>query len=259
MKNQNIHPSAIVSDKAKIGNNVTIGAFSIIEDDVEIGNNCEIRSSVVIANGARIGNNVKIFHGAVISTEPQDLKYKNEQTFVRIGDNTEIREYATINRATTATYETIVGSNCLIMTYCHVAHDCRLGDNIIISNASQLGGHVEIEDWVILGGVTKVHQFCRIGCHAMVGADVKITKDVPPYTLIGREPARVEGINKVGLRRRGFSKETITGIENFYDTILFSGLNTGDGIKSFVAKNNISDEVKHCVEYIEKSSRGIYR
>lgn len=259
MSNVMIHPSAIVSPKAQIGENVSIGAFSIIEDDVIIGNNCEIRSSVVIANGAEIGNNVKIFHGAVIATEPQDLKYKNERTRVKIGDNTEIREYATINRATIATYETNVGSNCLIMTYCHVAHDCRVGDNVIISNASQLGGHVEIEDWVILGGVTKVHQFCKIGMHAMVGADVKITKDVPPFSLIGREPARVEGINKVGLRRRGFSKETISGIENFYDTILFSGLNTGDGIKRFVASNEISPEIKHCIDYIEKSSRGIYR
>ena len=259
MNQVNIHPTAIVSNKAKLGENVKVGPFSIIEDNVEIGDNTEIRSSVVISNGARIGSNVKIFHGAVISTEPQDLKYKNEPTLVKIGNNTEIREYATINRATTATYETRVGENCLIMTYCHVAHDCKLGDNIIMSNTTQLGGHVEIEDWVILGGVTKVHQFCRIGCHAMVGADVKVVKDVPPYTLIGREPARVEGINKVGLRRRGFSKEIITGIENFYDSILFSGLNTGAGINKYRSENEISEELKHCIAFIEKSSRGIYR
>lgn len=254
-----IHPTAIVSDKAKIGENTTIGPFTIIEDDVEIGNNCEIRSNVQIANGARIGNDVKIYHGVVIATEPQDLKYKNERTFAYVGDNTVIREYATINRATTATYETKVGANCLIMTYCHVAHDCILGDNIIMSNASQIGGHVEIEDWVILGGVTKVHQFCKIGCHAMVGADVKVVKDVPPYTLIGREPARVEGINKVGLRRRGFSREEINSIESFYDIILFSGLNTGDGIKEFKNKNKTTSHVEHCMNFIEKSSRGIYR
>jgi UDP-N-acetylglucosamine acyltransferase len=145
------------------------------------------------------------------------------------------------------------------MTYCHVAHDCRLGDKIIMSNSTQLGGHVEIEDWVILGGVVKVHQFCKIGCHAMVGADVKVVKDVPPYTLIGREPARVEGINKVGLRRRGFNREEIMSIEKFYDTILFSGLNTAAGITEFKNKQQFDDHVGHCIEFIESSSRGIYR
>jgi UDP-N-acetylglucosamine acyltransferase len=254
-----IHKTAIVSQKAKIGENVSIGAFSIIEDDVIIGDNTEIRSSVVIANGARIGKNCKIFTGAVISTEPQDLKFSGEPTLVKIGDNTCIREFATINRGTNETGETIVGSNCLIMSYCHVAHDCRVGDNVIISNVSQLAGHVTIEDWVVLGGVAKIHQFCRVGKHSMVGADCKVVKDVAPFTLVDRKPAQVEGINKVGLRRRGFSAEVIQEIESFYDTILFSGYNNRDGIAKFLENPPVCDDVKYCIEFIENSVRGIHR
>ncbi|HRP01952.1 MAG TPA: acyl-ACP--UDP-N-acetylglucosamine O-acyltransferase [Candidatus Kapabacteria bacterium] len=257
--NENIHPTALISPNATIGNNVKIASNVLIEDDVIIGDNCEIRNGAVIANGSRIGNNVKIYSYAIISSEPQDLKYDNEKTYVYIGDNTEIREFATINRGTHATGRTIVGENCLIMTYCHVAHDCHLGNNIIMSNASQLGGHVIIEDWVVLGGVTKIHQFCKLGMHSMIGADAKVVKDVAPYTLIDRKPAQVEGINKVGLRRRGYSNELIKEIEQFYDTILFSGFNNKDGIKEFLKREVISDEVKHCIEFIQNSVRGIHR
>lgn len=254
-----IHKTAIVSPKAKIGDDVTIGPFSIIEDDVEIGNNTEIRSSAVIANGARLGQNVRVFTGAVISTEPQDLKFKGEETHVIIGDGSTIREYASINKGTIESGVTKVGKNSLIMAYSHIAHDCIIGDNVVMSNAVQLGGHVIIEDWVTLGGVSKIHQFCHIGCHSMIGADVKVVKDVPPYTLIGREPAQVEGINKIGLRRRGFPSELILEIEQFYDTILFSGYNNRDGIKKFLERESVSDEVKHCIEFIANSTRGIYR
>jgi UDP-N-acetylglucosamine acyltransferase len=254
-----IHPTAIVSEKAIIGNDVKIGPFSIIHDDVVIGNNCEIRSSVIIDNGSRIGNNVNIFSGAIISTEPQDLKYGGEQTFAYIGDGTTIREYATINRGTKETGMSSVGKNCLIMSYCHVAHDCYVGDNVIMSNVCQLGGHVNIEEWVVLGGVSKIHQFCRVGKHSMVGADTKIVKDVAPYTLVDRKPAQVEGINKVGLRRRGFSTELIQEIEQFYDTVLFSGYNNRDGIIKFSQREKISEEVRYCIEFIENSVRGICR
>lgn len=257
--NENIHSSAIISNKAEIGNNVKIGSNVVIEDDVVIGDNCELRSGAIIANGARIGNNVKIFSYAIISAEPQDLKYNNEKTYVYIGDNTVVREFATINRGTDATGKTVVGSDCLIMTYCHVAHDCHLGNNIIMSNAVQLGGHVEIEDWVVLGGVAKIHQFCKVGKHSMVGADTKIVKDVAPYTLVDRKPAQVEGINKIGLKRRGYSPELIKEIELFYDTILFSGYNNKDGINQFLKREIISDEVKHCIDFIQNSVRGIHR
>ena len=253
-----IHPSAIVSSKARIHESVEIGPYSIIEDDVEIQEGTILKNAVVLANGARIGKNVKIFSGAVISAVPQDLKYKGEETLTEIGDDTVVREYATINRGTVAEGKTVVGKNCLLMSYTHVAHDCILGDNIIMSNATQLGGHVLVEDWVILGGVTKVHQFVHIGKHAMIGADTKLVKDVPPFTLIGREPAKVQGINKVGLRRRGFSDNEIKEIDDFYYELMFSGDNTSEAIKKFESSEN-SENVNYCVDFIKNSKRGIYR
>ena len=255
----NIHPQAIVSNLARIGENVSIGPFAIIEDDVEVGDNSEIRSGAVLANGARLGKNVRVFSNAVISTEPQDLKFEGESTLTIIGDGTTIREFATINRGTKETGKTQVGNNCLIMSYCHVAHDCVLGDNIVMSNVCQLGGHVVIEDWVVIGGVSKIHQFCRVGKHSMIGADTKVVKDVAPYTLIDRKPAQVEGINKIGLRRRGYNQEIINVIEKFYDTLIFSGFNNRDGIKEFQKHNALSDEINYCINFIESSVRGIHR
>lgn len=252
-----IHETAIVSKNAKIGNNVKIGPHSVISDDVIIGDNCEIANGVIIDNGARISNNVRIFSYASISTEPQDLKYANEKTEVYIGENTVIREFATINRATTHSWKTIVGKNCLIMTYCHVAHDCIVGDNVIMSNATQLGGHVTIQDWVILGGVTKVHQFCTVGKHSMVGADVKVVKDVPPFTLIGRNPAQVEGVNKIGLKRRGFSDEVVKAIDRFYFELIFSGKSNKEVLALY--SNDEHSEILDCVNFIKDSKRGIHR
>lgn len=254
-----LHPTAIVSSKAKLGVNVSVGPYSIIEDDVEIGDNTVIRSSVVIGNGTSIGSDNRIHASVVIGTEPQDLKYAGEPTKVKIGDRNVIREFVTINRATTATMETVVGSDNLLMAYCHVAHDCRVGSKIVMANTSQLAGHVTVEDWAILGAFAKVHQFCRIGAHSMVGADVKAVKDVPPYALVGREPAKVEGINKIGLKRRGFSFETIEAIEKFYDTLFRSGLNNSDGIAKILSEGEPIDEIKACIEFIQKSNRGVYR
>lgn len=255
----NIHPTAIISNKAEIGSNVSIGANTIIEDDVRIGNNTEIRSSVVIANGATIGNDCRIYHGAVISTEPQDLKYKGEKTQVFIGDRTVIREYATVNRATVATGKTIVGEDCLLMAYIHVAHDCRLGNNIIISNVTQLAGHVSIEDYVTVGGVAKIHQFTNIGSHSMIGADVKLVKDVPPYTMVGSNPPRIDRLNIIGLKRRNFSKEVIKEIDNFYRTILWSKYNITHGLRKYEENNEVIPEIQHCIDFIKKSERGIYK
>ncbi len=252
-----IHETAIVSKNAKIGKNTKIGPFCIISDDVVIGDSCDLANGVVIDNGARISDNVKIFSYASISTAPQDLKYAGEKTEVYIGENTVIREFATINRATTHSWKTIVGKNCLIMTYCHVAHDCIVGDNVIISNATQLGGHVTIEDWVTLGGVTKIHQFCTVGKHSMVGADVKIVKDVPPFTLIGRSPAQVEGINKVGLKRRGFSEQTIKQIDKFYFDLIFSGKTSREVLDMYASNSN--SEILDCINFISESKRGIHR
>ncbi len=253
------HPTAIISKKARIGTNVSIGPYSIIYDDVEIGFNTEVRSSVVIADGARIGNDCRICTGTVIATEPQDLKFGGEKTFAFVGDRTVLREYCTVNRATKSTMETKVGSDCFIMAYCHVAHDCKVGNNVIMANVSQLGGHVHVEDWAFIGGAVKIHQFCRVGMHSMIGADVKLAKDVAPFTLIGENPPKVDGINKIGLKRRGFSNELINEIDEFYKILIHSGLNNSDGIKKFKERKSISPEIIHCIEFIEKSQRGIYR
>lgn len=254
-----IHPTAIVSEKASLGENVKVGPYSIIEDDVIVGDNTEIRAHVTLANGTRLGKDCSVYSYAIIGTEPQDLKFDNEPTFVFIGDRTMIREFVTINRGTHETGKTVLGDDCLIMTYCHIAHDCRIGCHVIMSNLTQLAGHVHLEDWVITGGVVKVVQFNTVGKHCMVGADVKVTKDVPPFTLIGRVPPKIEGINKIGLRRRGFSRELIQELDDFYETILFSGLNISDGIREFQKRDNISDDVKYCIEFIEKSTRGVHR
>ncbi len=255
-----IHQTAIISKKAHIGSNVKVGPFSIIEEDVIIGNDSEISSHCVIANGSRLGERVKVSAGAVIGTAPQDLKYNNEVTYAFIGDDTVVREYATINKGTVSTGKTVVGKNTLIMTYCHIAHDCVVGDNVVISNVSQLAGHVKIEDWVVLGGMAKITQFCTVGKHAMIGADVKVVKDIAPFTLIGRIPAQVETINKVGLRRRGFEKETIEAIENFYDILLFSGFNNRDGMNKYLKDNpNPLADVQDCINFIKNSTRGIHR
>lgn len=254
-----IHPTAIISDKAKIGNNAKIGPNVVIYDDVVIGDNVTIHPNVVIYNGARIGNNNHFFPGAVVSAAPQDLKYNDEPTQTIIGDDNVIRECATIHRGTVATSKTNVGSNNLIMAYCHIAHDCRLGDNIVMANATQLAGHVSIDDWVVIGGVVKITQFCSVGKHTMLGADAKITKDVAPYCLLGRIPAQVEGINKVGLSRRGFTHEKIKEIQNFYNIVLFSGYNNRDGIEKYCQNNEVSTEIQECIDFINNSKRGILR
>jgi UDP-N-acetylglucosamine acyltransferase len=223
---------ASVSDKAKIGNNVTIKDFAVIEDDVEIGDNVIIGSNSFIGNGARIAKDVKIFHGAVVSTVPQDLKYKGEDTLLEIGEGSVVREYATLNKGTTYSNTTRIGKNCLIMSYAHIAHDCIVGDNVIIANSVQFGGHVEIEDSVIIGGMVGVHQFVKIGMHAIIGFGFRVSKDVPPFITAGHEPLRYEGLNLIGLRRRGFSDEAIKSISNAYDVIYRSGLNVSDGIRA---------------------------
>ena len=211
-----IHPTAIVSPKAKIGNDVEIGPFSVIYDDVEIGNNTEIGPHVNIYDGARIGNRVKIFQGASISNKPQDLKFADEKTFLHIGEDTIIREFATLHRGTIATWHTKIGKNCLLMAYTHVAHDCTLGDNIILANSVQLGGHVDIDDWSILGGGCAMHQFVKIGAHVMASGGTMANSDIPPYITVTGVPARFVGLNSIGLKRRGFTNDDISTIKDAY-------------------------------------------
>jgi UDP-N-acetylglucosamine acyltransferase len=219
-----IQPLAYVSPEAKLAQNVMIDPFVTIHKNVEIGEGSWIASNVTIMEGARIGKNVKIFPGAVISAIPQDLKFDGEPSLTIIGDNTVIRESVTINRGTSASGKTIIGSNCLLMAYVHVAHDCVVGENSILANAVQLAGHVEIGESAILGGLSAVHQFVKIGSHVMISGGSLVRKDVPPYSKAAREPLSYEGVNSIGLRRRGFTSEKIAEIQEIYRILYLRGL-----------------------------------
>ena len=210
------HPLSSIDPSAKIARNVVIEPFVSIEKNVEIGSGTWIGSNVTIMEGARIGKNCEIFPGAVISAIPQDLKFAGEESLVIIGDNTIIRECATVNRATSATGKTVVGDNCLIMAYAHIAHDCYVGNNSIIVNNVALGGHVIIGEYAIIGGLTAVHQFVKIGDHTMISGGSLVRKDVPPFVKAGREPLSFIGINSIGLRRRNFIESEIEEIQNIY-------------------------------------------
>lgn len=254
-----IHPTALVSSKAKLGDNIEIGPYAVIEDDVEIGDNCKIGPHAGIYNGARLGNGVKIFQSASIANLPQDLKYAGEQTFFFIGDNTIVREFAALHKGTTATGKTVIGSNCLLMAYTHVAHDCIVGNNVIISNCVQVAGHVHIEDNVIIGGLSAVHQFGKIGQHAMVGGGAMANMDVPPYCMTSGYPARFLGLNIVGLRRRNFSNEDIEAIKEAYRILYNSGLIHTAALQKIKELYSDHPIVKNIIEFIDSCQRGIIR
>lgn len=254
-----IHPLSSVHPEARIAGTATVEAFAFISQDVEIGEGTWIGPHVTIFDGARIGKNCKIFPGAVISAIPQDLKYKGESTIVEIGDDTVIRECVTINKGTSTFGKTIIGQNCLIMAYSHVAHDCRLGNNVILVNYVGLAGEIEIGDYAILGGMAGVHQFVRIGAHCMIQGGSKVGKDVPPFVTAGREPIRFEGLNLVGLRRRGFSEELIEEIHEIYRYIYQKGYNVTqalDHIERDLVGNGERDMI---VSFIRESRRGIIK
>ncbi len=248
-----------ISKKAQIGSNVKIGDFTVINDDVVIGNNVEIASNVLIDNGARISHNVKIHHGAVVSSVPQDLKFAGEETTLELGEGSIIREYVTLNRGTKESKKTVIGKNCFIMSYGHVAHDCRVGDNVIIANATNMGGHVEIGDWAIVGGIVAVHQFVKIGMHSLIGGGFRTVRDVPPYIIAGDLPLRFGGLNLIGLRRRGFSAEKIRKIGDVYNVIFKSGLNVSDAVKKVKDDFEMTEEVKTIVDFIDSCKRGLLK
>ncbi|NMM48599.1 acyl-ACP--UDP-N-acetylglucosamine O-acyltransferase [Marinigracilibium pacificum] len=250
---------AYIHPNAKIGTNVTISPFVTIEDDVEIGDNTWIGPNVTIMSGSRIGQNCKIFPGAVIGAVPQDLKFKGEKTKAVVGDNTVIRECVTINRGTVDREETRVGSNCLLMAYVHLAHDCLVGDNCIIANAVQVAGHVEIDDFAIIGGASAVHQFAKIGAHVMVSGGSLVRKDIPPYVTAGREPISYCGVNSVGLRRRGFDNEKINQIQEIYRIIYQKGLNRSRSIDQIRLEIPASKERDYIINFISGSDRGIMK
>lgn len=252
-----IHPTAIVSSKAKIGDNNIVYPFTIIEDNVEIGNNCEIGPSAVLYNGARIGNNVKIRQGASVAHKPQDLKFGDEVTYFYVDDNTVIHEFVSLHRGTVETGFSRVGKNCLLMAYTHIAHDCVIGDNVIFSNGVQVAGHVSVDDWVIMGGTSAIHQFSFVGKHSMVGANSMVVKDVPPFVMSGRFPIKYEGLNRIGLRRRGFSNDDIETIKKAYDLIYNSGLNVTQALSRVEPELGSNQYVKDIISFIRTSKRGI--
>jgi UDP-N-acetylglucosamine acyltransferase len=248
-----------IMNENKKKSNLIISELAYVDEAAQIGEGTIIDSNVTIYGGVRIGKNCHIHAGAVIGGDPQDLKYKGEKTYAIIGDNTTIREFVTIHRGTASKGKTVVGNHCLIMAYCHVAHDCLLHDHIIMSNATQLAGEVVVEDWAIIGGGSLVHQFSHIGAHAMIQGGSKVNKDVPPYIIAAREPISYCGINSVGLNRRAFSKEQIAAIQDTYRLIYMSGLNVSQAVAQIEQTLPASAERDLILEFVKGSDRGIVR
>ncbi len=256
-----IHPLATVSPKAVLGDNIEIGPYVYIDENVEIGDGCQIFPHAVIFSYVKLGKGCKVFPGAVIGAIPQDLKFEGEVSYVEIGDNTTIRECVTVNRGTAASgkAKTKIGSDTLLMSYVHVAHDCRVGNHCILVSYVGIAGETDVDDWAIIGGGAMAHQFSKIGAHAMVGGASKINKDIPPYVLCGRDPICYAGVNIVGLRRRGFSSDIIRNIKDIYDTIYFQGYNITDGCAKVEAGFPQSEERDNILNFIKNSKRGIIR
>ncbi|NDV69763.1 acyl-ACP--UDP-N-acetylglucosamine O-acyltransferase [Dysgonomonas sp. 25] len=255
----NISNQAFVHPDAKLGKDLTIEAFAYIDANVEIGDGSVIMSGANVRSGSRIGKNCRISPGAVIGDIPQDLKFKGEDTLAIIGDNTVIKECATVNRGTASKGKTVVGSNCLVMAYAHIAHDCIIKNNVIIGNATQLAGEVEIDDFAILSGGTLVHQFTRIGRNVMIQGGTRLGKDIPPYIIAGREPVCYAGLNLVGLKRHNFNMKQINDIQEVYRYLYNSGYNFTDAITHIEKEMEMTAEVKLIVDFVKNSQRGIVR
>ena len=252
-----IHPLAIVEDGAQIGKGVIIEPFAVIKKNVILDDRVTIKSHAYIDGHTHIGENTTIWPGASIGTKTQDLKYKGEITFVKIGKSCDIREYVTINSSCGENSVVEIGDNCLIMAYCHVAHHCKLGRNVIMANSSNLAGHVEIEDFAVIGGMTPVHQFCKIGAHAMVGGMSRISHDVPPFSVGGGIPYKMGGINIIGLKRRGFSLEARKHLFQAFKITYRLNLSLEEAIYKIKNDVNPTDEVKHWLDFCQKSKRGL--
>ena len=252
---------ATVSPLAKLGEGVKVGPYAFIDDNVEIGDNTVIHPHATIYPYVKMGRNCAVFPGAVVGAIPQDLKFEGEVTYVEIGDNVTIRECATINRGTAASGKRVtrIGDNTLIMSYVHVAHDCNVGKHCILVSYVGIAGETDVDDWAILGGSTVVHQFTHIGAHAMIGGGSRVNKDIPPYSLCGREPICFAGVNIVGLRRRGFDNDVIRNIKDIYDTLYYQGLNISDACAKVEAGFPASPERDVILDFIRGSKRGIVR
>ena len=253
-----ISPLAYVHPEAKLGDNNIIGPFCFIDKNTVLGDNNVLQNSVTINRGARIGNNNEIFPGASLSTKPQDLKYKGEETICEIGDNNSIREFVTISRGTASKGTTIVGNNNLLMENMHIAHDCVIGSNIIIGNSTKIAGEAVVDDNAILSAEVLCHQFCRIGGYVMIQGGSRFSQDIPPYIIAGKHPLKYAGVNIIGLRRRGFSNELIENIHNAYRILYSKGL-MKEGIEEIKKQLTVTPEIQYIIDFVSSSQRGIIR
>ena len=255
-----IHPTAIIHPGATLGANVSVGAYSLVGEHVEVGDNTWIGPHVILEGHLRVGRDNRIFQFSSLGGEPQDMKYRGEPTRVEIGDRNTIREYCTINAGTVQDAGvTRLGNDNWIMGYVHIAHDCQVGSNTILASNAQIAGHCHVGDWVILGGMTGVHQFVHIGAHAMTGGGTILFQDVPPYVMASGSPAKTFGVNTEGLRRRGFSDESISALRGAYKTIYRNGLRLAEAVDELAAQQEKIPELKILVEFLRQAKRGILR
>lgn len=254
-----IHPAAIVDSQARLGVDVEVGPGTVIGPHVQIGDGTSIGSCALVTGWTKVGQGCRLHHGAVVGSAPQDLRYSGQESYLEIGDHTEIREYVTCNLATESGATTRVGSHCLLMAYSHIAHNCQIGNHVVVANVVQFAGYVTVEDWAIVGGATVVHQFVRIGCHAMVGGGSRVTQDVAPYIKLGGSPPRLAGINSIGLERRGVAKNTIESLADAYRVLFRDGLTVPDAVKAMRERFPGSNEIEHFARFAETSARGLTR
>lgn len=257
MSASRIHPTAIISPDAEIAADAEIGAFAIVGEGCTIGPDCVIAPRATLERNVTLGRAVKVGIGTILGGAPQDLKYAGEETTVEIGDDTVIREYATINRGTSHSFKTTVGKNCLLMSYVHIGHDCRIGDSVILSNVVQLAGHVTIEDRAILSGLSAVHQFARIGRQSFIGGMSRVAKDIPPFLKAVGNPVKLYGLNTIGLQRSGMDEETILELKRAYRLLFRSDLNVTQAIERVQTEIEPLPEVKELIRFLEASERGV--
>ena len=255
----NIHPTAIIGEGAKIGKGVEIGPYVVIGENVALGDGCKVGPHVVIDGWTTIGKNCQFYPGASIGTTPQDLKYKGEKSFLTIGDNCTFREYCTVSVGTGENGETRIGSNCLFMAYTHVAHDCIVGNGVIMSNVATLAGHVTVEDRAVIGGLAAIHQFTKIGRNAMLGGGSLVSHDIPPFTIVAGYPAKVRGLNNVGMARAGISEEIRRELKKAFRMLYRNGLSLPDAVTLMEEQLNSSEEMDHFIRFLRNAERGVCR
>jgi len=252
-----IHPTAVVDEGAELGTGVELGPYVVVEGNVVLGDGVKLGPHAHVAAGARLAEGVQVFTGAVVGNIPQDMKFAGEESTLEVGPRTIIREFCTLHRGTVDRHVTVIGADCLLMAYVHVAHDCVIGNNCILANNLQMGGHVVIGDWVIIGGSVPIHQFCHIGDHAMVGGGYRVVQDVPPYIRAAGEPLRPIGVNSIGLKRRGFDDETISILKRAYRLLFRSGLTRTRAVKRIEEELPQAPEIRNLLKFIEHSERGL--